>query len=73
MQTDDDRPPLRRLADHLVKGGLDDFVKERRATGRSWRLIERDLYLSTKGKASVSFETLRSWYPDLAADTESVA
>ena len=51
-----------RLADTLLEGGLDDFVQSRRSTGRSWRLIARDLYEITQ--LDVTYETLRSWYPD---------
>lgn len=51
-----------RLADTLLDGGLDEFVQSRRAVGRSWRLIARDLYEDTK--VDVTYETLRGWYPD---------
>lgn len=59
--------PLRQLADFLLreKGGLEDFVQRRRADGRSWRVIARDLYLATEGQADVSNETLRGWFPEL--------
>lgn len=60
-------PPLRRLADHLLDGKLDEFVRSRRAEGRAWRLIERDLWLETKGQIDVTFETLRAWYGEDAA------
>lgn len=59
---EDPRPPMQRLADVLVDGGLEKFVRDRRAKRRSWRLIERDLYLATNGQADVSFESLRKWY-----------
>lgn len=54
-----------------MKGGLDEFVRVRREQGRSWRLVERDLYQATKGRADVSFETLRSWFPELARPAET--
>lgn len=55
--------PTRRLADLLLKGTLDEFVTSRRATGRSWRLIARDLREATDGQLDVTYETLRSWFP----------
>lgn len=60
-------PPLRRLADHLLDGELDEFVLSRRAEGRAWRLIERDLWIATEGQVDVTFETLRNWYGEEAA------
>lgn len=53
-----------RLATILLgdDGPLERFVRERRAAGRSWRLIARDLYDATE--VDVTFETLRAWFPD---------
>ncbi len=56
------RTPTQRLADVLLEKSLDDFVAERRAEGRAWRLIARDLWQSTNGEIDVTYETLRSWY-----------
>lgn len=56
--------PTRRLADLLLGGKLDDFVLTRRAEGRAWRLISRDLWEETDGELDVTYETLRSWFPD---------
>lgn len=57
--------PTRRLADTLLadRGGLDDYVAERRKAGRAWRHISRDL-LDDTGVDVTEF-TLRSWYPEL--------
>lgn len=54
--------PLRQLADLLVDGGLDEFIRSRRPR-RSWRLIARDLYEATDHRVDVTYVTLRSWYP----------
>lgn len=56
------------LADHLLgdDGPLERFVAERRAAGRSWRLIARDLVEATDSAVDVTFETLRSWFPESA-------
>lgn len=57
--------PTRRLADLLlVDVSLDEFVASRRARGRAWRLIARDLWEATHGEIDVTFETLRQWYPE---------
>lgn len=62
--TGENSPTLQRLVDTLLGGQLDAFVSERRATGRAWRLISRDIYEATK--VDVTYETLRRWYPELA-------
>lgn len=60
-------PPLRRLADVLLPGGLDDFVQTRRGAGVAWRVIEREIYQATEGQVDVTAQTLRTWYAELAA------
>lgn len=57
----------RRLADTLIEGGLDDFVRTRRDQGKSWRLVARDLFDQTDGAVDITDQTLRSWYPDMPA------
>jgi hypothetical protein len=42
-------------------------VRERRERKRSWRLIARDLLTATDGEVDLTFETIRSWFPDEAA------
>lgn len=56
--------PTRRLADLLLGGRLDQFVLTKRAEGRSWRLIARDLWETTNGELDVTYETLRAWFPE---------
>ncbi len=58
--------PSRQLADLLLDGGIDDFVATRRAGDRprAWRLIARDIWEATDGKLDLTYETLRSWYPE---------
>lgn len=56
--------PTRRLADLLVPGGIDSFVADRRAGGRAWRLISRDIWEATGGELDITYETLRAWFPD---------
>ena len=70
--------PTAQLADLILgdAGPLEDFVRSRRAEGRAWRLIARDLYEVTGQRIDVTYETLRSWYPDpdeTPAETEAVA
>lgn len=56
--------PTYQLADYLLRrrGGLDAWVRTRRDTGRSWRLISRELYVATQGRIDVTHETLRLWF-----------
>lgn len=51
------------------EGATREFVRSRRSAGRSWRLIERDIYEATG--EDVTHETLRSWFPD--EPTEAVS
>jgi len=53
---------LRRFADHLLRGKLDEVVTEQRAGGRSWETIARELYVKTTGQINLSGRTLRNWY-----------
>ena len=55
-----------RLLDVLLadEGPTERFVRSRRSNGRAWRLIARDLYDHTG--EDVTYETLRSWFPDAA-------
>ncbi|MCA1842315.1 MAG: hypothetical protein LC792_03820 [Actinobacteria bacterium] len=65
------RSPTHRLLDHLIPEGIDVFVADRRARARSWRRIAQDI-LEVTG-VDVSFETIRSWYPDANGGTETAA
>lgn len=53
--------PLRHLLD-LRLDGLDRFVCDRRAGGKSWRTISNEIRDSTG--IDIAYETLRSWYAD---------
>lgn len=55
--------PTQLAANHLLDGKLDEFVGSRRADGRSWRLIARDLHEATG--LDVTHETLRTWFVDV--------
>lgn len=57
-----DGTPTQRLADLLLPTTLLDFVQTRRDSGRSWRLIARDLHQETHGHVDVTAETLRGWF-----------
>lgn len=63
--------PTQRLADLILAEPLEEFVRTRRAQNTSWRLIERDLLAATDGQVDVTYETLRSWYPDETAAVAS--
>ena len=57
-------PPsaTQQLVELKLGGGLEDFIRSRRISGRSWRLVARDVYEATG--IDVTYETLRAWYPD---------
>lgn len=52
----------RRLADTLLDGQLDEYVRQRREAHKSWRLISRDLL--DEIKVDIHERTLWSWYPE---------
>lgn len=56
--------PTYRLAEVLLGEPLDQWVKRQRKAGASWRLIAMELWRATDHEIVVSFETLRSWFPD---------
>lgn len=58
--------PTHKLADLLLgdDGPLERFVKERRAAGISWRFLVRELADATGGEIDLTYETLRSWFPE---------
>lgn len=62
------RTATHHLADLLLgeAGPLERFVRERRdgSPKRAWRLIERDLYEATGQQIDLTYESLRSWFPD---------
>lgn len=60
----DQLTPMHRLADALLgdDGPLESYVAQRRAAGRSWRLVARDLY--EKVDVDLTPEILRRWFSD---------
>lgn len=54
--------PTARLLDHLLPGGLEEFVTTRRADNVSWRRIAREVLDLTD--VDISFESLRSWFAE---------
>lgn len=58
--------PTHRLASMILQRDLGEYVAEKRADGRAWRLISRDLWQDTDGLVDVTYETLRTWFPDKA-------
>lgn len=68
------RTPAHQLADLLLgdEGPLEDFVRERRAEGRSWRMIALDLYEELPElDRPIAGESLRGWFPDEPAEVAS--
>lgn len=58
------RTATQELSDLLLGRPVEDFIVERRAAGRAWRYVARDLLEATGGRVDVTHETLRSWAPD---------
>ena len=65
--------PSHRLADALLgdDGPLETFVRARRADGKSWRLIARDLFDATEGGVDVTVQTLCTWFAEPAEQAAS--
>lgn len=53
-----------RYADELLDRPLAEYVAEQRADGVSWRRIALNLRDETDGEIDITYETLRSWFPD---------
>ncbi len=62
-------PPRQRLADLVLGRPVLDFIAERRADGKSFRLIARDLLEATSGEVDITDMTVRAWH--LAAQPDS--
>lgn len=56
--------PTARLADHLLPGGLEDFVLSRRAAGMSWRRITLEMRDVTDKAVDVTHQALYAWFSD---------
>lgn len=65
--------PSYQLADHLLPGGVRDFVLSRRSVGKSWRRITMDMYDVTNRVVDVTHETLRTWFPEDVNGDEGAA
>lgn len=65
--------PTHRLADLLLggPGALEDFVRSRREAGMAWRLVAREVYEATDGEIDLTYETLRTWFPDAPKEAAS--
>jgi len=64
---DDRTNPYQELAGLLLDRPIGEYIAERRAANRSWRLIARDLMNDTDGKIDVTEATLRNWFGEAAA------
>jgi hypothetical protein len=53
-----------RLVDALLDEELGEYVRKARAAGESWQRIS--MALSQKTGLYVTYESLRSWYPEHA-------
>lgn len=49
------------LAGHLLGQPVEDWITDKRAAGRSWRQIAKDISDATAGRIRPTHETVRSW------------
>ena len=61
--------PNQKLAGMILGKPVKDFIRERRALGRSWRLVARDLYEATNGQIDITHQAAQNW----AADKDTAA
>lgn len=62
-----DQTPNQRLASLILGQPVQTWIASRRDSGRSWRLVARDLYEATNGQIDVTHETVRNWAEQVAA------
>lgn len=54
--------PTQKLAGIILGRPVEEWIRDRReTTGRSWRLISRDLYEATNGQVDITHEAVRKW------------
>lgn len=61
--------PTQKLAGFLLGKPVKEYLLERRAAGRSWRLVARDLYEATNGQIDITYQAAKNW----AADKDNAA
>ncbi|MBA2558447.1 MAG: hypothetical protein H0V07_00905 [Propionibacteriales bacterium] len=58
------RTPTQALADHLLKQPVEQWIRERRSQGKSYRRIALELRDATKQAIEVSDRTITMWAAD---------
>lgn len=61
--------PNQKLAGMILGKPVKQYIRERRAAGRSWRLVARDLYDATNGQIDITYQAAKNW----ADETDRVA
>ena len=56
-----DNTPTQQLATLLLGEPVLDWIAQRRAQGKTWRAIARELDQRTDHRVDVTYETLRIW------------
>ncbi len=56
--------PNQKLAGMILGKPVKDYIRERRALGRSWRLVARDLYEVTNGQIDITYQAAKNWSAD---------
>lgn len=60
--------PLARLADNLLDEGLEHFIAQRRADGKSWDTVAKELWAATNHEIDVTGVTVQKWNDDIARE-----
>jgi hypothetical protein len=55
------RTPKADYATYLLGRPVEDWIADRRASGRTWRQVSQDLEEATGGKIRAAAESVRSW------------
>ena len=61
--------PSQRLATHLLRMPVAEWITAQRELGRSWREVAERLDHATKGAVIVSHESVRQWAEQEAVTT----
>lgn len=65
--------PTALLAGALLHEPVTEWIAARRAEGRPWRFVARDLADATDGRIDVTVQTLHNWMADARADRKDSA
>jgi hypothetical protein len=65
IMTDKPLTEVQALVQSALGEDLKIFIGKRRAQEVSWRRISEEIHLRSNGRVSVSYESIRCWFPEL--------